>query len=296
MGTAGILILLGLTLAVGRSGAADPVDGSVLTQAQLQIQPEPTVPPQTPFQNMSQAQFQNQSQIQLQNQSQTQLEVLPQAQAVSGAQMGQIRDYGRQVGEGWLKNALGVNLEAMQIVWDPETESFVTAGDLEARGNSGAAGRTETHGSASSPALNRGISLKLTQTDDITHLAEGVRDVPFGLEVKGTFRMLAFLSAMDTRLNVPLSPNDAWRASASLPVDLWGATGTTWWRDMGLGKQLAFRSDISSRLGLNQWEAGLGTKWNPGFIGIWKLDYDWRRSYGQGSDEMTQWLKLSKEF
>jgi hypothetical protein len=65
---------------------------------------------------------------------------------------------------------------------------------------------------------------------------------------------------------------------------------------MGLGRSLSLRSDISSKLGLNQLEAGLGTDWRPGFWGRWNLDYDWSYRYGQGLDEQTHWLKLSKEF
>jgi hypothetical protein len=66
-----------------------------------------------------------------------------------------------------------------------------------------------------------------------------------------------------------------------------GMTSSAWWRSLGLGRSLAIRSDISSRLGLNQLEAGMGTAWNPGLIGV---------CYGQGSDETVQWLKLSKGF
>jgi len=215
------------------------------------------------------------------------------AQPVSGAVLGNLQDYGRQVGEQWLKESLGVDLQAMQIVWDPETRSFTTVGDLAARQRPSGSGSGQDPASGLSGTPGN-ISLKLTQTESLARLGEGV--IPFGLEVKGVIPLLASLNSMDARLKVPLSPYDEWRAEASLPMDLMGTTSTSWWRGLGLGRSLALRSNISSRLGLNELEAGLGTDWRPGFFGRWNLDYDWRLKYGQGLDETTQWLKLSKNF
>jgi hypothetical protein len=232
---------------------------------------------------------------------------LPSYPGANGAQSavntGPLRNYGREVGESWLKDTLGVDLESLQIVWDPETESFVTAGDLAQR--SPAPGSAASRGQGAGPGQGtgsggvggfRGISLRLTQTEDFMRLTEGMRDVPFGLELRGSVPLVDSLAAMDARLKVPLSPNDEWRAEASLPVELMGMTSSAWWRSLGLGRSLAIRSDISSRLGLNQLEAGMGTAWNPGLIGVWNLDYAWYVRYGQGSDETVQWLKLSKGF
>jgi hypothetical protein len=56
------------------------------------------------------------------------------------------------------------------------------------------------------------------------------------------------------------------------------------------------RSDFRSRLGQNQVEAGVGTDWKTQWAGLWALDYDVRKNYGQGEEEAIQWIRLSRDF
>jgi len=213
-----------------------------------------------------------------------------------------LKNFGVQAGQNWLRDTLGFDINRYQIVWDAETESFVTLGELQMREHRGggasdaASSPTAQASGASNCPLTRGLSVRLNQTQDLAHFMEGVHDVPFTLEIRGMFTILRALAAMDTRLEVPLSANDPWRATASMPVGLLGATRSAWWRGLGLGDSLALRSDISSRLGLNEAEAGFGTSWDPGWIGSWNLDYAWHLRYGQGYDESAQWLRLSRAF
>jgi hypothetical protein len=219
-------------------------------------------------------------------------------QPVSGADAGQLRDYGRQVGQDWLKDTLGVDIQSMEVVWDPVTWRFVPAGSLKAQvpGPSGAP-QALSPGAGTGPAAGKGISVRLVQTSDLAHLSEGVRDVPYGVEMQSAFRPLQSLSAIDTSLKIPLSPYDPWRADASMPLDLGiEADLPWWWRGLGLGNNLALHSGINSRLGFNEVESGMRTKWNPGFWGLWNLDYAWDMRYGEGSGQSSNWLKFSKEF
>lgn len=216
-------------------------------------------------------------------------------QGLSGENMGRLQDYSRQVGENWLKNSLGLDLQKLQMIWDPNNFSFESAGAATVPAPAAAGAGAGLPG-PSAPELGRRISLRLEQTDDLTHLVSGMRDVPFGLEVKGFVPLLASLSALETRLTVPLSPRDEWRAQTTLPFTLMGATRSLWWKSMGLGDSLAFRSDLRSRLGLNQVEAGFGTAWITNSLGAWNLDYDYHLRFGQGGEEATHWLKVSREF
>ncbi len=68
------------------------------------------------------------------------------------------------------------------------------------------------------------------------------------------------------------------------------------WRGLGLGRTVALRSGINSRLGLNQVETGMRTQWSPGFWGFWDLDYAWQVRYGENSGETSNWLKFSRNF
>jgi hypothetical protein len=115
------------------------------------------------------------------------------------------------------------------------------------------------------------------------------------VEVKGDLPVLARLTALETRLWVPFSWRDEWRAEASLPL-AWPGAKNGLWKEMGFSKKLSLRSDYSNRLGRNQVEAGLGTDWSNRGLGTWSVDYDVHMKYGQGESEAIHWLKLSKEF
>jgi hypothetical protein len=218
-------------------------------------------------------------------------------QVVNGAQSNALRNYGSKVGQDWLKDTLGLDIQTMGIVWDPDTWTFVSAADLashnqaQGQGN-GSSGSPGPHPpSANGPAVSK-VTVQLEQSSDFSHLAEGVRNVPYNVEVKSAFRPVRSLSPIDTSLKIPLSPYDAWRADASMPMDF----GPWWWRGLGLGSNLALHSGFNSRLGYNQVETGMSTQWSPGFWGPWDLDYAWDLHYGEGSGDSTNWLKFSKEF
>jgi len=214
-------------------------------------------------------------------------------QVVNGAESGRLRNYGQQVGQDWLKHNLGLDIQSLQLVWDPLTWRFVPIRDIEARER--AREGISSYGPATpgaGPSGGNYFSLQLNQNSDLTHLAQGVRNVPYDVEIKDDFRPIRSLSPIHTSLNIPLSPYDTWRADASMPFDwnLW------WWKDLGLGRNLDLHSGINSRLGFNQVETGMRTKWTPGFWGPWDLDYAWDLHYGEGSGESSNWLKISKEF
>jgi hypothetical protein len=215
-------------------------------------------------------------------------------QVVSGAESGQLRNYGQQVGQDWLKHNLGLDIQSMRLVWDPVTWRFIPAGELEAReeARAGYSDGTVSPGPAAAASSGDYITMQVVQNSDLSHLTQGVRDVPYNVEVKGAFRPLRSMSAINTSLKIPLSPYDTWRADASMPMD-WNPW---WWRDLGLGRNLDLHSGINSRLGFNQVETGMRTKWTPGFWGPWDLDYAWDLHYGEGSGESSNWLKISKEF
>lgn len=214
-------------------------------------------------------------------------------QVVSGADSGKLRNYGQQVGQDWLKNNLGLDIQSMQLVWDPLTWRFVPVGDIEAREKARAGiSSYEPAGPGAGASGGNYFSLQVVQNSDLTHLAQGVRDVPYNVEIKDDFRPLKSLSSIHTSLKIPLSPYDAWRADASMPMD-WDPW---WWRGLGLDRNLDLHSGINSRLGFNQVETGMRTKWTPGFLGPLDLDYAWDLHYGEGSGESSNWLKISKEF
>jgi hypothetical protein len=215
-------------------------------------------------------------------------------QTVDSQDMSRLRNYGRQVGQDFLKDTLGVDINSLQLVWDSSEGRFVTAGDLARRHRNEAGDASGVLGDPASTSHN--FSLALVQNDEFVHVSEGFRDVPFGLQLGDFLPLMASLASMHTRLTIPLSPDDEWKAEASMPMGMLGENRGGLWQTLGLGHSLAVRSDISSRLGLNQFEAGMGTKWDPGLIGIWDLDLSWYLRYGQGSDETGQWLKLSRKF
>ncbi|HTA17149.1 MAG TPA: hypothetical protein VK786_05335, partial [bacterium] len=208
---------------------------------------------------------------------------------------GRLRNYGQRVGQDWLKNNLGLDIQSMQLVWDPLTWRFVPERDIEARERARAGissyGGPAAPGGGDAPGAGY-FSLQVNQNSDLTHLTQGLHDVPYNVEIKDDFRPIRSLSSIHTSLKIPLSPYDTWRADASMPMD-WNPW---WWRGLGLGRNLDLHSGINSRLGFNQVETGMRTQWTPGFWGPWDLDYAWDLHYGEGSGESSNWLKISKEF
>jgi hypothetical protein len=213
---------------------------------------------------------------------------------MTSVEMAKLQDWSRQTGEDWLRQSLGVDVTQMGLVWDPDTW------DLALRNPAPQAG---IHGLNVPPGNDCAVAvpsgghwdLRLAETRDLGDLMRATRameELPFAMELVGQvpgWRQVA------TKVVVPLSLQDEWRAEASLPLQM-SLTSDGWWRGLGLGKNLSLRSDVRSRMGQNQWEAGFGTDWNTALLGNWLLDLDMRKSFGQGNDEAVQWLKLSRGF
>lgn len=208
--------------------------------------------------------------------------------------MARLQDWGRQTGSDWLRQSLGVDVTRLGLVWDPDNW------DLSLRNpppQAGGPALAMPIGSDSAVAAPNGghWDLRLAETRDLGNLMRATRameELPFAMELSG---QVPGLSLVATKVVVPLSVQDEWRAEASLPLRM-SLTSDSWWRGLGLGKNLSLRSDLRSRLGQNQWEAGLGTDWDTAWLGNWALDLDMRKSFGQGNDEAVQWLKLSRGF
>jgi hypothetical protein len=208
---------------------------------------------------------------------------------VEGQDMDVLRGYGDRAAKTWLKNSLGLDLDELALEWEPG--GSVTGGALPSLAG------TAAPGSGNGPKLSGPrkpggdlsgrLSLRLEQSDDLLRLTRDARDVPFGLSLSGELPLSTRLQVLKTTLWVPLSWKDEWRAEASLPVML--GTGP-------LARRLTLRSDLRSQLGRSQFEAGLGTVWNPGGLGAWNVDYDFNRRFGQGDEEAIHWLRFSKDF
>lgn len=224
---------------------------------------------------------------------------------VSGQEMEKLQSYSRSATDAWLRSNLGLGLSDLELVWDPNTLSFQQRSTMDWRPKPEAPRRDRGNAAGLSPSaasapIPQGLSLRLQQSDDLGRLSRDIsqdlRDLPFGLEVKGGLPLLARLTTLQTRVWVPFSWRDEWRAEASLPLAWPGSKRESIWKDMGFGKKLNLRSDYTTKLGFNQVEAGLGTDWSHGGLGTWNFDYDYRVKYGQGEGEAIHWLKLSKEF
>lgn len=199
---------------------------------------------------------------------------------VQGQDMDALRGYSDRLGKGLLRDYLGLDLDALALQWDPSNLSFRSSSP-SAQGGAGPKSL-----SAPPSAMSDHLSLKLEQVDDLRRLTQDLRDIPFGLSVQGTLSLGASLATLQTSLWVPFSWRDQWRAEAELPFRL----------DDVKGRRYSLRSDYRNTLGLSDLEAGLGTDLNWDSLGIWGLDYDFHRRFGQGSDEAIHWLKLSRQF
>lgn len=196
---------------------------------------------------------------------------------VEGRDMEEIRRYSDQLGRAWLKDSLGLDLDALALEFNPRN---MTLQKPRPASPSPAAGAPNA-GSPQPAGISSYLSLKLEQTDDLRRLQNDLMDIPFGLSVSGQLPLLDNLAQIETRLWVPFSWRDEFRAQAQLPL---------------LSRRLTLRSDFRNQMGFNKLEAGLGTQLNPQGLGVWGLDYDFQRRFGQGADEAIHWLKLSKSF
>jgi hypothetical protein len=137
----------------------------------------------------------------------------------------------------------------------------------------------------------------LNQQGDLLRLTRDMRDIPFGLKVRGEMPVPSLPTWVQTSLWVPFSWRDEIRAEATMPlrgVNL--GLADTVFKGLGLKDNLGFNSDYTNRLGINQVETGLGSQWTSQLTGPLNLDYDYSQRFGQGLDENTHWLKLRKDF
>lgn len=200
---------------------------------------------------------------------------------VGGAEMEELRRYGQALGKDLLRQGLGLDLDALTLRWDRDL-GFRTGADT-ARAGEGRGGEGEAPTPLSD--LRRRLSLRLEQSDDLLRLQQDLRDIPFGLSVDGQLPLLDS-RVLETRLWLPFSWRDEFRARASLPL-LPGTGGV-----MGL----TLRSDYRNHLGMSSVEAGLGTLLRPEGLGLWAVDYDFQQRFGQGTHEAIHWLKFSRSF
>jgi hypothetical protein len=210
-----------------------------------------------------------------------------------GEDMAKLQDWGRQMGEDWLRQSVGIDISRFQLRWDPDSFSFQFTPPPAAS----SPGMGLPVGQVSSVQADPwgGWTLHLEQSDDLTRLLRDdqvMADLPFRMEMEGG--MPGYHRLM-TKLVLPLSWRDEFRAEANLPLRT-GLGREAWWGGLGLGSTLKLRSDFRSRLGQNLVEAGLGTDWKTDWAGLWTLDVDLRKNYGQGDESASQWLRLHRNF
>lgn len=197
--------------------------------------------------------------------------------AATDEEMARIRGYSDQLGRELLKEDLGIDLDALQVELDPT--HYLRH---ESRQDAAAQGPGLSAGPAT--GLPSYLRLRLEQTDDLRHLQEGLNDLPFGLSLDAQLPLISDLFVLQTKLWVPLSWRQEFRAEASVPLL------------KGLSHPLLLRSDYRNLLGLSHLDAGLGTGINSDSFGLWAVDYDFQRNFGQGEDEAIHWLKFSRHF
>jgi hypothetical protein len=213
---------------------------------------------------------------------------------MTSQEMGKLQDWGRQTGTDWIRQSLGVDVTHLGLVWDPDHWDFSLRNPPPQSSTPGLNIPTDDDGAAPGPQ-SKGWDIRLAETRDLSNLLNATRamaELPFAMELSG---QLPWMTRVATKLVVPLDVQDEWRAEASLPLKM-TMTSDSWWRSLGLGKNLSLRSDVRSKLGQNQWEAGLGTDWSNALLGTWMLDLDMRKSFGTGNDEAIQMFKLSRGF
>ena len=227
--------------------------------------------------------------------------------APSGSDMDTVHRYSDKVGRDLLKEELGLDLNAMRFEFNPSTLRFEQVGEKLRRPPDETVHQTGSGPSVrrssvlnSGPALpnsTSNISLALDQNGDLLRLRNDVRDIPFAMRVEGQVPVLTRLTHLQTRLWVPFSAYDEFRAEANLPVyHLKLGQAERLLQSLGVQNNFDLRSDYTNRLGVNQVQAGMGTQWVSPITGSMDLNYDYSQRFGQGLDETIHWLKLRKDF
>lgn len=199
---------------------------------------------------------------------------------VSGEEMSEIRSYSDRLGKDLLKKGLGLDLDLLAVELDPTRWAFRRPKAAQ-HANESMPGL----GQGPAPGLNSYLRLRLEQSNDLRNLQRGLQEIPFGLSVDAQLPLLASLTALETRLWVPFSWREEFRARATLPL----------LEPLG-GRKLTLRSDFRTQLGFNRLEAGLGTAVVTETLGPWDVDYGFQNNFGQGASEAIHWLKFSRNF
>lgn len=218
------------------------------------------------------------------------------SRSVNGQDLDAVRNYSEGLGREVLKDELGLDLDALRFQVDPETLSIEMVDVSQPSKRSVAPGASLVSGPhnplpSMAPAVQGGLLLSVDQRGDLLRLGHDLRDIPFGVQLKGDLPLLNRLSHLQTKIWVPFSWRDEIKAEASVPLRSLGLG-----LDKGILKGAGLRSDYSNRLGVNQVDAGLGTQWANRVMGPLDLDYDYSQKFGQGLDEQIHWLKLRKDF
>lgn len=217
--------------------------------------------------------------------------------SVGGAENMAIQQYSLGLGKELVKEYLDLDVDAWALSWERQSEAFarqvldVPAGEAFSQDS-----RQMPGGAVPSSALAqgaphpRGLDIRLDMTGDLLR-ARNLRELPMALRISGRQSWLGL--PLQTRISVPLSWNDSLVAGAKAPMPQLDVL--PWERLLeafGLENNWDLSSQYSNRLGVNQFETGLGTRWRED----WRFDYDYRTRSGQGDFEASHWLKLGREF
>jgi hypothetical protein len=214
---------------------------------------------------------------------------------VTSQDMDVMRRYSEGLGRDVLKQELGLDLDALRLRIDPDTFNVELVDERQPASKSSAPtgkfaqGLRRPFAPGAGQPFKGSFLLSVDQSGDLLRLGKDVRDIPFGVQLKGDLPLMDRLNHLQTRIWVPFSWRDEMKAEASLPLRL-GLKLNDALRGAGL------RSDFSNHLGVNQVDAGLGTQWDTPAMGAMDLDYDYTQRFGQGLQETVHWLKLRKDF
>jgi hypothetical protein len=221
--------------------------------------------------------------------------------APTGEDLEKIHEYSDQVGKGLLRQELGLDLDSLRLKLDT---NGLRLEDIRPRVRATpVADGSPLPSQAPGPALLRDsgvrqeFSLALDQSGDLLRLRNDVRDIPFGVKVRGQLPLLDRITGLSTELWVPFSWRDELKAEASLPLPhLKLGVVDEFLTGLGLADHYALRSEFTNRLGVNQLGAGVGTQWSSRLLGVMDLNYDYSQRSGQGLEETVHYLKLRKDF
>ncbi len=219
------------------------------------------------------------------------------SRGVGGSDSMALQQYSLGVGKELIKEYLNLDVDAWALSWERRGEAlardvlYVPAGTTLGQEPSQMPGGAVAGSAMSAQTPHpRGLDLRLDLTGDILRIKDP-RDLPVALRVSSRRRWMGM--PLETRLSIPFSWKESVEAGARVPLPQLNAL--PWERfleSFGLQPTWDLSSGYSNRLGVNQFETGLGTRWMEN----WRFDYDYRTRSGQGDFEASHWLKLGREF